>query len=235
MEREIIRPMDLWATNIEWDVDMETVFEILDDMDSEDAAKVLSCSASELDAMEQDERDDFVRDYFHHCPGALYDILNLKEEIRIPSMVVKDVEAGHYDYADWLSNTYGYCICQFDLQNRERKTLLEAIDDGSIRMTDVWHRQNDGFTECYFEAPTEFAENKMDRFNISDEDIQNFKASEIQITLNTTDLQSATIANITDSEIGPVIVTDDASEVVDITYMELTEEEAEALLRLMNC
>lgn len=228
--KDIVKPMDVWATNIEWDIDMDEVYEIMDEMEPEEVAKLISYDVNGLESLSQEDRDDRIRDYFHHCPGELYDFLGLKEEVRIPAKVVQDVDERHYDYVDWLSDTFGYCVNSFNIQNRERKTLLESIADGTVILTDSWKKE-DGTTELYFEAPMELAENKLDRFSISDEDMPNFKKSEIQLTINAA-LQQATTDNIISCEIGPVVETEEYTEVIDITDLEITEEEEEALLKL---
>lgn len=92
------------ATNIQWDIDMDEVYERLDNMTDDKAAGLLNISLSSYQAMSVSDRHDYACDMFHHCPGALDDFLDLPSEITIPDEITDED-----DISDWLSDTYGYC------------------------------------------------------------------------------------------------------------------------------
>lgn len=92
------------ATNIEWDIDMEEVFETLDNMTMGDIAKFFSLQIEAYAKMTTEEKHDLIADIFHHNPGMLYDFCELPEEEEI------DVGISEEDVADYLANSYGYCI-----------------------------------------------------------------------------------------------------------------------------
>ena len=100
------------ATDIEWDVDMDTVYDILDETSDEDIAKLLGTTVGKVEDMMAVEVHEAVRDKFHHCPGAMYDFLNLPESVDVPAEIVSQsfcIDDIIQDMADWLSDTYGYC------------------------------------------------------------------------------------------------------------------------------
>ena len=92
------------AVKIEWDIDMDEVYEILDDMTIEKAAAAINISERKYANMTTAERHDHAYDFFRHCPGALYDFFCLNEEEDIPENVNEE------DVADYLSDKYGFCI-----------------------------------------------------------------------------------------------------------------------------
>ena len=98
------------AYNIEWDIDMDEVYELFDEMEDEPAAKALNVSLKEYKAYAEEDRNDRIEDYFRHCPAALDELLGLPDEVEIPKELVDDG-----DIADWLSDTYGYCLEGFAL------------------------------------------------------------------------------------------------------------------------
>ena len=95
----------LKVTNINWDIDMDEVYEKLDEMTAEKAAKVLEVPADKYANMTSSERHDYAYDVFRHCPGRLYEFLELPESLELSDEYDKD-----QDVVDYLSDKYGYCI-----------------------------------------------------------------------------------------------------------------------------
>ena len=96
--------MNMKAVNIDWDVDYDEVYEKLDEMTVSNAAKVLELPEQTYANMSTSERHDYAYDKFRHSPGSLYDFMELPEEVVLPKEIVEE------DAADYLSDTYGYCI-----------------------------------------------------------------------------------------------------------------------------
>ena len=99
------------ASNIEWDIDMDEVYEKFDEVTYEKAAKELGIPAERYANMHTNERHDLIYDTYHHSPGQLYDFLGLPDEVEIPAEIGTDEE----DIANWLSDEYGYCHEGFSL------------------------------------------------------------------------------------------------------------------------
>lgn len=102
------------ATNIQWDIDIEEVFDILDEMRVEKAAEAIELPYDRYANMTTEERHDYAYDYFHHRPGALDEFMGLPKEVEIPQEL-NDEE----DISDWLSDTYGFCHKGFIIINNE--------------------------------------------------------------------------------------------------------------------
>jgi len=105
----IEKPVERYAYDIEWDVDYDEVYEMLDNMTYEEAAESLEMPKERYANMSTDERHDYAYDYFRHRPGAIDDFIGLPQKVRIPSNVFDD------NAADWLSDEYGYCLYGFRL------------------------------------------------------------------------------------------------------------------------
>ena len=100
------------AKNIRWDVDMEGVLESLDDLSLEETAKLLKVPYEKYAKMSFDERDDFAEDYFRHNPGALFEFVDLPDEVDLPEGLTDED-----DISDWLSDEYGFCHDGFKLES----------------------------------------------------------------------------------------------------------------------
>ena len=100
------------AYDIQWDIDMDEVYELLDDMTAEKAAKALEISVERYSNMTTEERHDYAFDVFHHCPALLDEFVGLPDEIDIPEALNDDE-----DIADWLSDKYGYCHRGFQIKD----------------------------------------------------------------------------------------------------------------------
>ena len=102
----------LKATEIQWDVDMDQVYERLDDMKPDEAAESLGVPFAHYDRMTTEERHDYAYDVFRHCPGMLDDFMGLPNEVDIP-LELLDPE----DISDWLSDEYGFCHKGFQIKD----------------------------------------------------------------------------------------------------------------------
>lgn len=105
----------LVAKNIEWDIDYDEVYEVLDNLKLEDAAEKLEVPFDRYIRMTTGERHDYAYDKFRHCPGGLYDFLRLPESVDIPSELCEKDED---EITNWLSDTYGYCISSYKIEGR---------------------------------------------------------------------------------------------------------------------
>ena len=110
------------AYNIDWDIDIEEVYECLDEMTHELAAEAIGVPVNHYANMTTEERHDYAYDTFRHCPAELDEFLGLPDKVPIPD----DVE--DEDVADWLSDVYGYCINGLDIKP-ELVITPEAVRD----------------------------------------------------------------------------------------------------------
>ena len=69
------------ATNIQWDIDMDEVYEVLDEMTAKNAAEALDLPYDRYANMTTGERHDYAYDYFRHRPGALDEFMGLPKEV----------------------------------------------------------------------------------------------------------------------------------------------------------
>ena len=103
------------AINIEWSVDIDEMYELFDEMTANKAAKLLEMPVDTYTNMTTEERHDYIYDMFRHCPGWVYDVLNLPEIVEIPEGLFKGPDWDNDDVIDWLSDKYGYCIESADV------------------------------------------------------------------------------------------------------------------------
>ena len=96
------------AFEIQWDFDMDEVYERLDEAVPAEAAELLGVPADKYERMTDEERHDHAYDVFRHCPGLLDEFMGLPYEIEIPEELT-DTE----DISDWLSDEYGFCHSGF--------------------------------------------------------------------------------------------------------------------------
>jgi hypothetical protein len=98
------------ASNIKWDIDMDEVYERLDEMSADSAAQALSVPTKTYANMTTVERHDYAYDLFHHSSAALDEFFELPDEIEIPEELKDDD-----DISDWLSDKFGFCHSWFDI------------------------------------------------------------------------------------------------------------------------
>lgn len=93
------------AYNIQWDIDVEEAYDVLDNMTAEKAAEALGISKETYANMTTEERHDYAYDLFHHNRLDLAEFMGLPEEVEIPDYVGTDDE----DISDWLTYQFGFC------------------------------------------------------------------------------------------------------------------------------
>ena len=119
--------------DIEWDVDMDEVFERLDAMTTEKAAEALNVREAAYASMTEENRQALAYDVFRHCPTLLNSLFDLPNTVTLPDGVEDD------DAADWLSDTYGYCVSSYEIRPEYNITLdvvRKAYRKGVIRLAD---------------------------------------------------------------------------------------------------
>lgn len=119
----------LKAIGIKWDVDMDYIYDRLDDMASEEAAESLGISKRIYANMTTSERYDLAYETFHGHDDLIAEFMNLPTEVDIPEYLAKDYERNEDGYAedisDWLSDEYEFCNKGFNLVDTERDLELE--------------------------------------------------------------------------------------------------------------
>lgn len=98
------------AYNIKWDIDIDDAIDTLDEMTSEDAAKVLELPEKRYANMTTSDRYDYAYSYFERCHGAMEGLFRLPNSVEIP----KDM-SDEDEISDWLSDEYGFCHAGFEL------------------------------------------------------------------------------------------------------------------------
>lgn len=125
--------------HIDWDVDIEEVYEALDKMDDDDACDLLGISVEHYKHLSSSERHAYVE---YVTDGAICDIyeelFGLPYEIQVP----EDVESRYHEegddpevISDWLSNEYGYCHEGFNL-NPQHKTY-DTVEHGDSVASEI--------------------------------------------------------------------------------------------------
>ena len=108
------------AYDIEWDVDLEDVYEQLDDMTCRKAAEALGISEDLYANMTTTERHNYAYDIFHHNRIAISDFAGLPDKVEIPDeFEISSVDDDMQYVTDWLSDQYGYCIYGYKVKEAE--------------------------------------------------------------------------------------------------------------------
>ena len=135
------------ATEIQWDFDMDQVYERLDDMKPDEAAKILGIPSDRYDRMTTEERHDYVYDSFRHCPALLDEFMGLPCELEIPTSLT-DTEY----VADWLSDEYGFCHRGFQMKRVPQSsypiTLRCPACDQELLLHEVQNTRNSFTAWC---------------------------------------------------------------------------------------
>lgn len=121
----------IYATEIEWDIEWDEVYEILDNMTVEEAAKALDIPVVHYDRMTTSERHDYAFDKFHHCPGELDEFLGISDKVEIPAEIWENSDEYYADdISEYISDKYGYChqgfIIECNLNLEELYALKES-------------------------------------------------------------------------------------------------------------
>lgn len=99
-----------YLKDFDWDIDMDEVYELFDELDPIQGAMTINEPYTRYKNMTRKERNDRIRDYFHHCPGALYDLLGLPCGRFIYVADEDRDDMSEDDVVDDMSNLFGYCI-----------------------------------------------------------------------------------------------------------------------------
>lgn len=99
------------AINVWWDIDMDEVYERLDESVPATVAEILDVPADRYARMTTEERHDFAYDVFRHCPALLDEFMGLPEEIEIPEELTDEA-----DISEWLTYEFGFYHQGFELK-----------------------------------------------------------------------------------------------------------------------
>lgn len=99
------------AFEVQWEFDMDQVYEVLDDTDPAEAAEFFGIPEDRYKQMTSEERHDHAYDVFRHCPALLDEFMGLPYEIEIPEELTDD-----RDIAEWLMYEFGFCHRGFQLK-----------------------------------------------------------------------------------------------------------------------
>lgn len=107
------------ALNINWEIDFDEIYEKLDEMTAEKAAKALEISEEKYANMSTEERHDYAYDYFRHRIRAMEEFVGLPEEVEIPEGITDEE-----DITNYLSDEFGYLIRGYKLDTDSLKEAL---------------------------------------------------------------------------------------------------------------
>ena len=110
----------LYACNINWDVDMNDIYSVLDEMTAERAAEALEVPYDRYANMTTEERHQEAFDRFRDHPSLISEFMGLPEEVEIPSELAGDDDA----ITEWLSDTYEFCIREYALSSDNAGTRI---------------------------------------------------------------------------------------------------------------
>ena len=77
------------AYNIDWDIDIEEMYDILDNSTVTAAAKMLEISPERYANMTTEERHDYAYDKIHHNRLDAAEMLGLPDEVEIPEDILR--------------------------------------------------------------------------------------------------------------------------------------------------
>ena len=122
------------AYNIDWDVDIEEAFDILDEMNYKDAASALEISADKYANMTTEERHDYAYDFWRHISGGIEEFVGLPNEVEIPEEVVEEIAGWHPNAGSCQTCKYfTQCnICSDCLEGSKYEFDVKQIDDQYI-------------------------------------------------------------------------------------------------------
>ena len=108
------------ACNILWDVDVNDGLCVLHEMTYKRAAAALGISPERYVNMTDSEKDDYAESVLYRygrVTSDLRELLGLPNEVEIPENVDVSKDDRYMEsVADWLSDTYGYCVGGFEVR-----------------------------------------------------------------------------------------------------------------------
>ena len=97
--------------DIKWNVDIDDIYEALDNMTAESAADILEVPYNQYINMSTDERHDYTYELIHSLGGIQYDIIakimGLPTEIDFDANAKEDLKE---TISDWLADEYGFSV-----------------------------------------------------------------------------------------------------------------------------
>ena len=122
------------AYNIDWVVDLDEAYAMLDEMDYKKAAAAIEVSADRYANMTTEERHDYAYGLWHCCPGALDEFVGLPSEVEIPEEVVQKIAEWHPNYGSCQTcKNYSKCnVCSNCQEGSKYEFDLHYIDDQYI-------------------------------------------------------------------------------------------------------
>ena len=111
------------AYDINWDVDIDEIYDLLDDSTVAKAAELLEISPERYAAMTTEERHDYAYDKIRHNRLDAAEMVGLPDEVEIPEDILEYYEITSVDddmsyITDWLSDEYGYCINGYEVAEK---------------------------------------------------------------------------------------------------------------------
>lgn len=107
------------AYEIDWDIGIEDIYNLLDDMECREAAEFLGISIDEYANMSVTDRHDYAYDDFHHNRLDWEPYFNLPDEVEIPDeFEITSTDDDMQYVTDWLSDTYGFCIKGYKVKSK---------------------------------------------------------------------------------------------------------------------
>ena len=178
----------LVAYNIDWDVDMDEIYELLDNSTVEKAAELLEMSPERYAAMTTEERHDYAYDDVRHNRLDAAEMVGLPDEVKIPEdvlehygIVSKDDDMS--DITDWLSDKYGYCINGYEVKDaitKNKDGSLTLINDDNKKVT-LTKKEVDELSEFFYQEELKedvLAELKLAEKNYPQEIIEAVKSDD---------------------------------------------------------
>lgn len=97
--------------NIQWDVDDDDIYDVIDKMCCHKAAAIFELSEDTYSRMSVSERHNYVHNYIQKNSSVISSIMELPDEAEIPD----DID----EPADFLSDEYGFCINGFSIDRKK--------------------------------------------------------------------------------------------------------------------
>ena len=99
------------AFNIDWDIDIDEIYEVVDDKSVQFMSELLGVSEDRYANMTTEERHELVYDDYMHNRLDIEALFGLPYEVEIPDYVGNDEDM----ITDFLSYEYGFCFRNYDL------------------------------------------------------------------------------------------------------------------------
>ncbi len=96
--------------NIKWSIEFDDVLEMIRESPYEKAAKILEIPTQTYINMNDRELSDYVYDWYKKGGyDEIRDLLELPTEVEVPEDIMEE------DIADYLTDTYDFCVEDFDM------------------------------------------------------------------------------------------------------------------------